>query len=232
MSDLKETLADVTALVPRYSWEIMDEEQRDELMAKIVLPRYKKTTADGVKLGPSAWAEMFGVPSADTIRKRVERLKEGQERLAGKRTTSEPEWVRVDRRAMKRQLRESDPEELAEILRSDQKIATNVAKAAIRSQEIREDEVRREQKERAPELVHRAGFNEIAGDLVRIKRTYGVALKKARELELDDEEAEALAEQITGNAGINAISDWFLAFLQSGSRGFDQDLEDLLAEGR
>jgi hypothetical protein len=224
MSDLKETLADVTALIPRYSWEIMDEAQRDDLMVKVVVPRWNKRTSDGVKLGPSTWAKILG-GGADAIRMREHRLRKASE----KRTRSEPEWKTIDRRAMKRQLRETDPDELAELFRSDQKIATNVAKAAIRSQEIREDEVHREQKERMPGLIHRAGFNEVAGDLLRIKRNYGATLTKARELDLEDEEAEALAEQI---AGITAISDWFRSFLESGSRGFDQDLEDLLAEGR
>jgi hypothetical protein len=228
MSDLKETLADVTALIPRYSWEIMDEEQRDELMAKVVLPRYGKTTADGVKLGPTTWAQMFGAGS-NVIANRVLRLRESEKRAAETITRTEPEWKRASRRHAKLVLREADPDELAELFRSDERIATNVAKAAQRSQETRQDEVRREQKERAPDLVHRAGFNEVAGELLRIKRAYGSALNTARELKLDSWEAEALAEQV---AGIAAIGDWFRSFLESGSRGFDQDLEDLLAEGR
>lgn len=79
MSDetLTETAAEIAALIPRYSWEIMDEEQRDDLMAKVVLPRYMMTTADGIQTGPTFWAEMVGA-TAHAIRGRVQRLRQSQ----------------------------------------------------------------------------------------------------------------------------------------------------------
>jgi hypothetical protein len=132
--------------------------------------------------------------------------------------------------ATKKLLREAPPEEVARIIESDPQIATNVAKAAQRVEQASVERVRREQRERTPELVHRAGFNEVAGDLLRLKRTYALALDKARELDLEADEAEALDEQVDG---IGAITDWFHSFLRSGSRGFEQDLANLLAdEGR
>jgi hypothetical protein len=38
----------------------MDEGQRDDLRARIVLQRYMRTTADGVQMGPTWWAEQIG----------------------------------------------------------------------------------------------------------------------------------------------------------------------------
>lgn len=74
---LKETAAEVAALIPRYSWEIMDEEQRDELMVNVVLPRYMETTADGAKLGPTWWAEQIG-GTARAFESRVYRIRQSQ----------------------------------------------------------------------------------------------------------------------------------------------------------
>jgi len=71
---LTETAAEVADLIPRFSWTIMDDDQRDDLMVNVVLPRYMAETADGVKLGPVWWANVLGA-SSGTIQKRVERLK-------------------------------------------------------------------------------------------------------------------------------------------------------------
>jgi hypothetical protein len=109
---LQETFADVAALIPRYSWEIMDEEQRDDLMKNVVLPRYMETTADGVQLGPTAWAEMVGASPA-AIKSRIQRLQTSRKQRAeeGARAVSESR-VRHARSA----LREADSDTLAEIM--------------------------------------------------------------------------------------------------------------------
>jgi hypothetical protein len=72
---------DVAALIPRYSWEIMDEQQKDDLMAKVVLPRYMETTSDGVQLGPKAWAKLLGT-TASAITNRVYRLNQAESPIA------------------------------------------------------------------------------------------------------------------------------------------------------
>jgi len=74
MGDLKETAAQVAALIPRYSWELMDEEQKDALLEKVILPRYMQTTHDGVELGPTWWAEQVGA-TASAVQSRVQRLR-------------------------------------------------------------------------------------------------------------------------------------------------------------
>lgn len=84
---LSETFSEVAALIPRYSWEVMDEQQKDWLMEQVVLPRYMETTADGVQLGPTVWADVLGA-SSGAIRKRVERLRSSRKSADETRTTS------------------------------------------------------------------------------------------------------------------------------------------------
>jgi hypothetical protein len=90
-----ETAADVAALIPRYSWELMDERQRDDLMVGIVLPRYRKTTSDGVRMGPKWWAGLVGA-TENSVQKRIERL-----RAKGKTDDKFPslpcEWTEEER---------------------------------------------------------------------------------------------------------------------------------------
>jgi hypothetical protein len=74
---LHERLEQVINLIPQFSWSLMDEEQKDELMAGIVLPRYMAVTSDGTKLTPTVWGSILGA-SAGSIRLRVQRLKASQ----------------------------------------------------------------------------------------------------------------------------------------------------------
>ena len=83
---LHERLEQVVNLIPRYSWSLMDEEQKDELMSGIVLPRYMATTSDGTKLTPSTWGAILGA-SAGSIQKRVERLKASRKPAADAATS-------------------------------------------------------------------------------------------------------------------------------------------------
>lgn len=114
MTNITETLADVAALIPRYSWEIMDEEQRDDLMENVVLPRYMQTTADGVQLGPTAWADMVGA-GAQAIRMRVSRLQQSQNDDDAERTRTLRNQQGSQRHARK-VLRDADPEQIADLM--------------------------------------------------------------------------------------------------------------------
>lgn len=113
MSNLYETAADVSALIPQYSWEIMDEAQRDELIEKIVLPRYMKTTSDGTNLGPSWWSDSLGA-TAEAIRNRVKRLQASQKCDSSERSAERN--YRAER--AKAMLKEATSEELSEIASS------------------------------------------------------------------------------------------------------------------
>jgi hypothetical protein len=70
---IKETYEDVRGLLQTASWEVMEEDQRDDVIAKVVLPRWGKVTKDGVVLKGTAWAKLLGTTEA-TIRNRVARL--------------------------------------------------------------------------------------------------------------------------------------------------------------
>lgn len=71
---LTETAAEVAAEIPRYSWELMDEDQRDDLMKKVVLPRHGKVTSDGVTLTYNWWADTLGT-TYSTVEQRIKRLR-------------------------------------------------------------------------------------------------------------------------------------------------------------
>ena len=74
MSTIKETYDDVRGLLQTASWEVMDEDQRDDVIAKIVVPRWGEVTADGVKLKATAWGKLLGT-KATIIDDRVRRLR-------------------------------------------------------------------------------------------------------------------------------------------------------------
>jgi hypothetical protein len=109
---LGETAADVAALIPRHAWLLMDEEQRDVLMRDVVLPRYMETTTDGVALGPTWWAQAVGA-TAEAIRARVQRLRQGQSQTGAERSRAlSDSRVRHARSA----LREAEPEVVERIV--------------------------------------------------------------------------------------------------------------------
>lgn len=146
MTNLTETFSDVAALIPRYSWEIMDEEQKDALMEKVVLPRYMDTTADGVKLGPTAWAEMVGA-TAEMIRKRVERLRESQKAASEGRTLAH--WTeRTREQRNTRAVLRKVPEIVTELTPAEQrKIATVLDTEAAKRQHERKQAAKKKERE-------------------------------------------------------------------------------------
>lgn len=89
VSPLKESLADIEALAHRVTWELMDEAQRDEFMTKIVVPRWGKTTSDGVVLKGTAWANLIGT-SEPTVRNRYLRLTRRSETDSGRSPADAP----------------------------------------------------------------------------------------------------------------------------------------------
>jgi hypothetical protein len=147
MGDLKETAAQVAALIPRYLWELMDEEQKDALLEKVILPRYMQTTHDGVELSPKWWAQQVGA-SAKAIQSRVYRLQH-KARASANAGSSTPSWndtvgSRVTRQALRERPEQfvdqiasalADPEVRARV---DAKITrTPSLRAAIGSQMLR-----------------------------------------------------------------------------------------------
>lgn len=74
MNKLNETAEQVAALIPRFSWQLMDEEQRDDLMVNVVLPRHGEVTADGVTLTYAWWGDALGA-TKKAVEGRILRLR-------------------------------------------------------------------------------------------------------------------------------------------------------------
>lgn len=235
-TEIVETLEEVVAMIPRYSWEIMDEEQKDDLMEKVVLPRYMKTTADGTKLTPTAWGRMVGA-TPKALESRVRRLKQSQkgDPVSASRT-NQAASVRHARRVLKnapseeiglivKGLPAEAKEKLAAAVVDDDQARVATARASLRKQEQTEAKVRRAQRDRAPELVNRGDLMEALNELVKAKRGYARALDAIREVDLSEDDRDAFQEI---HEGIGLIHEWFGSYLASGSRGFEAELDEML----
>jgi len=151
MGDLKETAAQVAALIPRYSWELLDEEQKDTLLEKVILPRYMQRTHDGVTLNSGWWSEQVGASPA-AIKSRVQRL-QNKAKAANGKGSSTPWKQDVGRRVTRQALREEpkvyapqiaaalgDPEVLAAVIDAHPNIDFELITAAhqTRTERIRQ----------------------------------------------------------------------------------------------
>lgn len=202
MSDqLRETAAEIAALIPKYSWEIMDEEQRDALMSEVVLPRYMSTTADGVQTGPTFWAEMVGA-TAEAIRKRVQRLRESQSPAQTDRTRA---LSPSSERHVKSGLRKA-PElitEMVEELHDNPAFQAAVASASSRI------EAKREQRTEERVRVER-GISEAEMEFERLRRdmrdgNYGDAERRLQAMEVDEVVTAYMRQQ---GARFKYLMDW------------------------
>lgn len=102
-------------------------------------------------------------------------------------------------------------------------------RAAIDHQRAAETQVDAAQAERAPRLVHDAGWLDAAGAMLKARRMYAEALDAARRVDLADDERAALTQT---NDEMGRIHGWFASYLASGAGSFDTELAALLEEGR
>jgi hypothetical protein len=122
-----ETYEEVREKLQAASWEIMDEEQRDEVMEKVVEPRWGKTTHDGIVLKGTAWAKLLGTTEA-TIRNRHARLQardQGEPASASAPAPNQRASIRSARAAIK-----AHPELAADLL-GDPDVAEAIDDASI-----------------------------------------------------------------------------------------------------
>lgn len=232
---LQETFADVAALIPRYSWEIMDEEQRDDLMGRVVLPRYMETTADGVQLGPTAWGEMVGA-TAHAIRGRVQRLQASQNSGDGERARTESQKSSV--RHARTVLRNAPPEEIAELLDTPE-IRTKVNRALDThyTDQARKTTAR----VRAKDVERKGGEDEHAAyeerqrvaELVSVVRGAASALRfaagQARALRLDEDDSGGADELRASLEEILGFAEMLREFL-AGREITDEDIVALIGD--
>lgn len=134
----------------------------------------------------------------------------------------------TERRQMdmaKQVLRESHPEQVAEIL-DDPQINRNVTEAALLREERTAERVQREQRDRVPGLVRSAQINEVLNGMISAKlgltRTLR-ELQKTPEIREDDRE-----DLLTIVAELKLEVDWIESFLTAGTTDIDSELEAIL----
>lgn len=205
MEQLSETAGQVAAEIPRFSWLLMDEEQRDDLMENVVLPRYMKTTVDGVQLGPTWWAEAVGA-TMSAIENRVRRLRKAQDSEGVESSRSGPTSTqRASVRSARSAIRKHP--ELARELLADEEVASSVV--ADRDTRRRLDEAReraagediaiRNLTDDVDDEVLREGGVERTNALIRRHITHAVvngssAVRLSTEVALNDATKRALTD--------------------------------------
>lgn len=218
MSDsIKETAAEVAALIPRFSWELMDEEQRDALMENVVLPRYMKTTADDVQMGPKFWAGLVGA-TPEAVKQRIYRLEASQKAGEGEGTGAA--WKARRERAVKQMAREN-PALIAEAIvnapkEAQAELADNIVKSESAEPSLKRvagGPKRHPRPEKPTEQI-------LSGAVFALWNAYQRLLD-----ETPDEQTKYMMGQSAGRAErlARAIGD----LLATGS--FDDELADLMA---
>jgi len=208
----EERVEEVLGALHGMAWPLLEESEKKKIVAKV---------ARGIDKGDTiaAWSRALGVP-ARTIGQRVDRFRRS-EPVDG---AARPDHNTVGRalRGARQVLR--DPKLVAELM-EDPATRRSIAKAAVEHQAEVEETERQTQRQRASGVVHRSGFNEVAGDLLRVRHLYAKALEAARALDLDAGEADALLDDVTK---IAQITGWFESWLNSGADDFDTELERIL----
>lgn len=146
---LTESLADIQSKLTRFTWEVMDEEQRDETMKTVVLPRWGKVTRDGHMLKGTLWAEILGT-TVTTVDARIKRLKARSETISGRAAGLDDNSKREVRgaRAVAR-----NPQMLKEFVK-DPEVRAALVEAMpqgpdLEAQEAAANKARKEEKEKA-----------------------------------------------------------------------------------
>ena len=207
----EDRVEEVLGVLHGMAWPLLEETEKKKITTKV---------AKGIEKGDTiaAWARALGVPDG-TLRDRLKRLPTSDP-IDGSRARSENDRIRVSH--AKAVFKD---DKLVDQLLEDRQAGTALAKAAARHQAKVEREVEAETKARAPGLVHRASWNAVAGDLLRVRNLYAKALDASRTLDLADDEAEALMEEVKD---IAQITDWFESWLKSGAADFDTELDRIL----
>lgn len=211
--EFTDRVEEVLGLLHGMAWPILEETEKKRIVAKVVrgIDRYGDTVA--------AWARALGAERT-TLARRIDRFRRS-EPVDGSAAQIHNTTGRALRGA-KQALR--DPQLVAELM-EDPTTRRAIAKAAVEHQAQVEETEHAAQAKRAPGLVHGARFNDVAGDLLRVRHLYAKALNAARELDLDAGEADALTEDIEK---IAQITGWFESWLESGADDFDTELDRIL----
>ena len=211
--EFADRIEEVLGLLHGMAWPLLEEAEKKKVVAKVArgVDRFGDTVA--------AWARALGVADR-TLRDRLDRFRRSEpvDGLRGRDHNTTGRALRGARQVLR------DPKLVAELM-EDPATRRSIAKAAVEHQADVEATERQTQRQRAPGVVHRSGFNEVAGDLLRARHLYAKALEAARRLDLDAGEADALMDDVTK---IAQITGWFESWLSSGADDFDTELERIL----
>jgi hypothetical protein len=223
-----ETYEEVRELLQTASWEIMDEEQRDDVMKKVVVPRWGKVTADGVVLKGTAWAKLLGT-TYDTIASRYKRLEQAKRADDSGSRTGPTESQKSHLRGAKAALRQHP--ELAKQLLGDPDTAKAVTDAIDqqRVSSLPDPNYRRPREPAASGGM--AGMDtelSIATHVRKARREIGDAIELARDATFDDDFKSLMADDCQRlRAGIDHLE----SAITSAEVDIDQALADLLEGG-
>ena len=209
--EFADRIEEVLGLLHGMAWPLLEEAEKKKVVAKVArgVDKYGDTVA--------AWARALGV-ARETLSRWLGHYRRSEpiESVTAHNTTGRA--LRGARQVLR------DPGLVAELM-EDPATRRSIAKAAVEHQTEVEVTERQAQRQRAPGVVHRSGFNEVAGDLLRVRHLYAKALEAARILDLDTGEADALLDDVTK---IAQITGWFESWLSSGADDFDTELERIL----
>jgi hypothetical protein len=219
------TYEQVLEEVGRVSWLLLDEEQRDDLMTKVVVPQWGKVTLDGVTLKGTKWAEILGTTES-TIKNRYQRLCRSKDLSEGAGSGSaavptprQQKDIREARSAIRKY-----PELAAELLKDPE------VKRAVRSADTAE--IRERMTRGVTPLVEPSrpeGFSWLKSrGLLGDARTAIVAvIRMAKEHgPLAPEDVEGIQEEL---ADIRLAIEWLETVMVSGD--FDDEVARLLDAG-
>ena len=209
----EERVEEVLGALHGMAWPLLEESEKKKIVAKVArgIDRYGDSQR--------GWARALGV-SESTLRARIDHFRrlEPMDGAQAQIHNTTGRALRGARQALR------DPKLVAQLM-EDPATRRSIAKAAVEHQAEVEVTERQAQRQRAPGVVHRSGFNEVAGDLLRVRHLYAKALEAARRLDLDVGEADALLDDVTK---IAQITGWFESWLNSGADDFDTELERIL----
>lgn len=124
----------------------------------------------------------------------------------------------------KQVLRESPPEQIADML-NDTRISRNVTAGALLHEERTADRVQREQRERAPELVNSAAIADVVTSLSNAHTSLIWAVRKIQKTDLSVQDREDLLQHVLR---MRLALDYTESFLTEGTRSIDSELAELL----
>jgi hypothetical protein len=215
MAQIGKTWAEVLESVVQHGlpWQAMADDQKISY-ARAAKRYIGDVTADGVRLTWDRLGEAV-MTTGDAVKSYFRRSETGNIRSS----TATP----IEVRRVKSDIAKPG---VVDKLLADPKTAAIIAKAATQHEARVEAEVKRQTRERSPELADRAEFNEAAGELLKARRAAGRSLEIAQANRFRKDEREALLDDVLKLAN---IAGWYEALINGDRVDWDEALKELEA---